>query len=84
MALRDAALELGSRLIFQKANIYISRNDKTCLVGRNGSGKSTLLKALSGALELDRGDRFIKPGTVVKYLSQVPDFKYDQTAWDYV
>ena len=23
----------------------ISRNDKTCLVGRNGSGKSTLLKA---------------------------------------
>ena len=84
LALRDAALELGSRLIFQEANIYISRNDKTCLVGRNGSGKSTLLKALSGALELDRGDRFIKPGTVVKYLSQEPDFKYDQTAWDYV
>ena len=84
LALRDAALELGSRLIFQKANIYISRNDKTCLVGRNGSGKSTLLKALSGALELDRGDRFIKPGTVVKYLSQEPDFKYDQTAWEYV
>ena len=84
LALRDAALELGSRLIFQKANIYISRNDKTCLVGRNGSGKSTLLKALCGALELDRGDRFIKPGIVVKYLSQEPDFKYDQTAWEYV
>ena len=84
LALRDAALELGSRLIFQKANIYISRNDKTCLVGRNGSGKSTLLKALSGALELDRGDRFIKPGTVVKYLSQELDFKYNQTAWEYV
>ena len=84
LALRDAALELGARLIFQEANIYISRNDKTCLVGRNGSGKSTLLKALSGALELDRGDRFIKPGTVVKYLSQEPDFKYDQTAWEYV
>ena len=84
LALRDATLELGSRLIFQEANIYISRNDKTCLVGRNGSGKSTLLKALSGALELDRGDRFIKPGIVVKYLSQEPDFKYDQTAWEYV
>ena len=84
LALRDAALELGSRLIFQEANIYISRNDKTCLVGRNGSGKSTLLKALSGALEIDRGDRFIKPGIVVKYLSQEPDFKYDQTAWEYV
>ena len=84
LALRDAALELGSRLIFQKANIYISRNDKTCLVGRNGSGKSTLLKALAGACELDRGDRFIKPGIVVKYLSQEPDFKNDQTAWEYV
>ena len=84
LALRDAALELGSRLIFQEANIYISRNDKTCLVGRNGSGKSTLLKALAGACELDRGDRFIKPGIVVKYLSQEPDFKYDQTAWEYV
>ncbi len=84
LALRDAALELGSRLIFQEANINISRNDKTCLVGRNGSGKSTLLKALSGALELDRGDRFIKPGIVVKYLSQEPDFKYDQTAWEYI
>lgn len=84
LALRDAALELGSRLIFQEANIYISRNDKSCLVGRNGSGKSTLLKALAGVLELDRGDRFIKPGIVVEYLSQEPDFKYDQTAWEYV
>jgi len=84
LALRDAALELGSRLIFQEANIYISRNDKICLVGRNGSGKSTLLKALAGACELDRGDRFIKPGIVVKYLSQEPDFKNDQTAWEYV
>ena len=35
-------------------------------------------------MELDRGDRFIKPGIVVKYLSQEPDFKYDQTAWEYV
>ncbi len=84
LALRDATLELGSRLIFQEANVYISRNDKICLVGRNGSGKSTLLKSLAGALELDRGDRFIKPGIVVKYLSQEPDFKYDQTAWEYV
>ena len=84
LALRDAALELGSRLIFQEANIYISRNDKTCLVGRNGSGKSTLLKALAGACELDRGDRFIQPGIVVKYLSQELDFKYDHTAREYV
>ena len=84
LALRDATLALGPKLIFKEANIYISKNDKICLVGRNGSGKSTLLKALAGSLELDQGDRFVQPGILVRYLSQEPEFKNDETVRDYV
>ena len=84
LALRDATLALGPKLIFKEANIHISKNDKICLVGRNGSGKSTLLKALAGSLELDQGDRFVQPGILVRYLSQEPEFKNDETVRDYV
>lgn len=70
LTLNSAHLSFGSRTILEDASLTLFPRDRVCLVGRNGSGKSTLLKVLAGTLELDKGDRFIKPGLKVGILDQ--------------
>lgn len=70
LALKDASLRFGDKLIINEASLSIKPRDRICLVGRNGCGKSTLLKILFGQIELDRGERFIQPGIHVSLLGQ--------------
>jgi len=72
IALREAALSVGDKILFNEANISIADGDRICLVGRNGSGKSTLLKVLAGEREIDSGQRFVQPGSKIGYLPQDP------------
>ena len=72
IALREAALNIGDKTLFNEANISIADGDRICLVGRNGSGKSTLLKVLAGEREIDSGQRFVQPGSKIGYLPQDP------------
>lgn len=70
LTLNNARLSFGAKAILEDASLSLFQRDRICLVGRNGSGKSTLLKVLAGQLELDQGDRFIKPGLKVGILDQ--------------
>ena len=72
LALREAGLGFGGKSLFESLALSLGPGERACLVGRNGSGKSSLLKALAGELELDRGERFVQPGTTVAYLPQDP------------
>ncbi|MDA8870527.1 ATP-binding cassette domain-containing protein, partial [Rhizobiaceae bacterium] len=72
--LRDTALTFGSTPLLTAADIVVNPRERLCLVGRNGSGKSTLLKIAAGLIEADAGERFLQPGTTVRYLPQEPDF----------
>jgi ABC transport system ATP-binding/permease protein len=72
LALRDVRLTFGGKPLFEGVTTWVSKGDKTCLVGRNGSGKSTLLKVLAGEIEPDSGERFIQPGTRIATLPQDP------------
>ena len=72
IALREAALSVGDKILFNEANISIADGDRICLVGRNGSGKSTILKVLAGEREIDSGQRFVQPGSKIGYLPQDP------------
>ncbi|MCB1492037.1 MAG: ABC-F family ATP-binding cassette domain-containing protein, partial [Rhodobiaceae bacterium] len=54
------------------------------VVGRNGSGKSTFLKIAAGLIEPDGGERWVQPGTTIRYLPQEPDFSGFKTVADYV
>ena len=51
-------------------DVEIRFADRVAIVGRNGSGKTTLLALLQGALEPDRGSRYVGPGVVFGELEQ--------------
>ena len=84
IALRDACLVIGDKTLFSQANIALTHGDRICLVGRNGSGKSTLLKILAGEREIDKGERFVQPGSKIGYLPQDPIIPIGHNVWDYV
>ncbi len=84
MHVRGLSLRFGNKVLFDAADLALSRGDRICLVGRNGAGKSTLLKVAAGLVHADAGERFVQPGTRVSYLPQEPDFSAHATAGDAV
>jgi ATP-binding cassette subfamily F protein uup len=84
LALRDIRLTFGGTPIFEGAEFAVVPGDRLCLVGRNGSGKSTLLRIAAGQIEADSGERFLQPGTTVRYLPQEPDVGGFATTLDFV
>ncbi|MDP6872606.1 MAG: ATP-binding cassette domain-containing protein [Alphaproteobacteria bacterium] len=82
--LRDIDLSFGGTPLLQGAALSVSPGERPCLVGRNGSGKSTLLKIAAGLIEADSGERFVQPGTTVRYLPQEPDLSAHGDVLSYV
>ncbi len=82
--LRDVFLNFGGTPLLEGADLSVHSTDRICLVGRNGSGKSTLLKIAAGLVEADKGERFVQPGTTLRYLPQEPDLTQYESAWSYV
>ena len=84
LLLNDIELTFGGTPLLEGAALSVSAGERLCLVGRNGSGKSTLLKMAAGLIEPDAGERFLQPGTTVRYLPQEPDLSGFETVWEYV
>jgi ABC transport system ATP-binding/permease protein len=82
--LNNIGLTFGGKPVLEGVNLMLSEGERIALVGRNGSGKSTLLKIAARILEEDKGDRFLQPGTTVRYLPQEPDFAGFNTVLEYV
>jgi ABC transport system ATP-binding/permease protein len=82
--LQNIRLTFGGKPILDGAELMLADDERMCLVGRNGSGKSTLLKIAAGLIEPDDGERWMQPGTTVRYLPQEPDFSGFNTVLDYV
>ncbi len=84
LTLQNMQLTFGTTPLLTGADLSVMPRDRVCLVGRNGSGKSTLLKMAAGIVEADEGERFVKPGTTLRYLPQEPDLSGFATIRDYV
>ncbi len=83
LTLSDIHLTFGGNPLFKGLDLNLQEGERICLVGRNGSGKSTLLKIISGMVEPDTGDRFVKPGITVGYMDQEPDLSGYETLGDF-
>jgi ATP-binding cassette subfamily F protein uup len=82
--LQDIHLTFGGKPVLEGAELMLADDERICLVGRNGSGKSTLLKIAAGLIDSDGGERWLQPGTTVRYLPQEPDLSGFATVLDYV
>ncbi|MDX2380010.1 MAG: ABC-F family ATP-binding cassette domain-containing protein [Acidimicrobiia bacterium] len=64
------SVEVGGRLVVDRANFTVMARDKVGIVGRNGAGKTSLFKVLGGAVEPNAG-KVVRTGGF-GYLSQEP------------
>ncbi len=84
LQLKDIRLTFGGAPLLTSVELSVSPSERVCLIGRNGSGKSTLLKIAAGLVEPDSGNRFVQPGSTIRYLPQEPDFSGHATTLGYV
>lgn len=68
--LRETAVELGGRLLFQNLNLQLQAGERLGVVGRNGLGKSSLLKVMLGQLPPSAGEVEIGARTEINYVDQ--------------
>lgn len=68
--IKEGNLSFADKKILSELELYVSRGDRICLVGRNGCGKSSLMKIIDGEYELDTGELFQDPAIKIGYLKQ--------------
>jgi len=84
LTLTDTHLTFGATPLLTGADLLVRDGERIGLVGRNGSGKSSFLKIAAGMIEADQGDRFVHPGSTIRYLPQEPDLAGFSTVMDYI
>lgn len=67
----------GFDIVLNEVSFDINKEERIALIGTNGSGKSTLLKIIAGEEEPDSGSIFIKNGSKIGFLKQIPDLEED-------
>ena len=81
---RELALALGARHLFEGLEFAVDPGQRVGLVGPNGVGKSTLLKILADQLRPDKGTVTRNPANaIVGYLAQEPD-RTDETVREHL
>ena len=53
--IKGGDLSFADKSVLENLELYISKGDRVCLVGRNGCGKSSLMKIIEGEYELEVG-----------------------------
>ncbi len=84
LSVRDAMVSFGDIPLFQDLTFNIQDGSRISLVGKNGAGKSTLMNIITGARDLDGGERWMIEGLKIGYLQQEVHFKPGQTVYDFV
>lgn len=84
LSVRDARVSFGQVPIFKDLTFNIHDGTRISLVGKNGAGKSTLMNIITGARDLDDGERWVLEGLTIGYLQQDVPFKKGQTVRDFI
>ena len=84
LRLDAASLHYGNLVLLDAVDFSITKGNKIGLLGRNGAGKTTLLKVLTGEIQPESGDYWLRPGTRVAWLQQTLPAADSQTVYDVV
>lgn len=84
LSVRDALVSYAEIPIFKDLTFNIHEGSRISLVGKNGTGKTTLMNIITGARDLDDGERWILEGIKVGYLQQDVKHKPGQTVYDFI
>lgn len=82
--IKDGDLSFADKIVLENLELYISKGDRVCLVGKNGCGKSSLMKIIEGEYELDNGEIFKAPALSIGYLKQDMKIIPDCTIYEFV
>ena len=69
VSVKEVSKKYDDHVVFNDANMVISRGEKVSFVGRNGEGKSTMIKAILGEIEVD-GECKLGHNVQVGYFAQ--------------
>src|SRR5690554_4737587 len=64
----------GITEVLKDFSLFVNKGERVGLIGSNGCGKTTVFKIIAGIEPFEEGTLFIKKGTKIGYLSQMPDF----------
>ena len=78
-ALQQVDKFYGEQTVLEEATLELRSASRTALIGRNGAGKSTVLNLLSGRIEPDGGNVFVREGVTLAKLEQDPHFDPNAT-----
>ncbi len=84
LSVKDAMVRYSEHPVFEGLSFNVHKGTRIALVGKNGAGKSTLMNIITGAAELDEGERWEEQGTTIGYLRQDITPKAGETVFDYV
>lgn len=66
----DVDLVLNGKLLLEKVNLELRRNEILTVIGPNGAGKTTLLRVALGLLPPTRGRVVLEKGLTIGYMPQ--------------
>ncbi|MGG2094106.1 ribosomal protection-like ABC-F family protein [Bacillus sp. S13(2024)] len=81
-SVNNIAKTFGGNVIFENISFEIKEGDRIGLVGRNGSGKTTIFQLLTGIEHVDGGAIYMKKGTRIGHVAQIPKFTEGMTVYD--
>ncbi len=84
LSVKDALIRYSEEPVFENLAFNIHEGGRIALVGKNGAGKSTLMNVITGAQELDDGERWEEPGTTIGYLHQDIVPQEGQSVFEYI
>lgn len=84
LSVKDAMVRFSETPVFENLSFNIHDGKRIALVGKNGAGKSTLMNIITGAQDLDAGERWKDTGVTIGYLRQDIVPRDNQTVFDFI
>jgi ATP-binding cassette subfamily F protein uup len=84
LSVKDAMVRYSEQPVFEDLSFNIHQGSRIALIGKNGAGKSTLMNIITGARDLDAGERWEQFGLSIGYLNQDIIPKKNQSVFEYI